>query len=105
MGNIRTRLAGRAVRTVAAASLIASLASCGVVAEQDKPGQGGQATATASSATPPASSAAAAPAPTATPTPTPAPTPGEGPACKAVRCTSVLVTGDMLVHTQLWEQA
>ncbi|WP_104138367.1 CapA family protein [Arthrobacter sp. ZGTC131] len=105
MGNIRTRIAGRAVRTVAAASLITALASCGVVAEQDEPGQGGQPTATASSATPPASSAAAAPAPTATPAPTPAPTPGEGPACKAVRCTSVLVTGDMLVHTQLWEQA
>lgn len=35
----------------------------------------------------------------------PTPTPGAGPACKAVRCTSVLVTGDMLVHAQLWEQA
>ena len=106
MGNIRTRIAGRAVRTIAAASLITSLASCGVVAERDQPGgQGGQATSTASAATPPASSAAAAPTPTPTPTPTPAQTPGAGPACKAVRCTSVLVTGDMLVHTQLWEQA
>ena len=38
-------------------------------------------------------------------TPTPTPTPGRGPACAAVRCTSVLVTGDMLVHAQLWEQA
>jgi hypothetical protein len=26
---------------------------------------------------------------------------GQGPACAAVRCTSVLVTGDMLVHAQL----
>lgn len=33
------------------------------------------------------------------------PTAGKGPACSAVRCTSVLVTGDMLVHTELWQQA
>jgi hypothetical protein len=101
MGNIRTRIAGRAVRTVAAATLIASVASCGVISERDNPGPAGQPTSTASAATPPASSAAAAP----TPTPTPTPTPGAGPACKAVRCTSVLVTGDMLVHAQLWDQA
>ena len=48
----------------------------------------------------------------APPTPTPAAhpntarrRPGKGPACPALRCTSVLVTGDMLVHAQLWEQA
>ena len=38
-------------------------------------------------------------------TPTPTPTPGKGPGCAAARCTSVLVTGDMLVHPQLWQQA
>jgi hypothetical protein len=106
MGNIRTRTAGRAFhrvafRSVAAAAIIASLASCGVIAERDGPG--GQAGSTASSAAPAASSDAATPTPT--PTQTPTPTPGAGPACKAVRCTSVLVTGDMLVHAQLWEQA
>ena len=31
--------------------------------------------------------------------------PGAGPAAQRVRCTSVLVTGDMLVHAQLWQQA
>lgn len=103
MGIIRTGTAGRAFRTAAAASLIASLASCGVIAERDKPG--GQSASTASAAATQASSAAAAPTPTPTPTPAPTPTPGAGPACKAVRCTSVLVTGDMLVHAQLWEQA
>lgn len=33
------------------------------------------------------------------------PTPGKGPTCPVLRCTSVLVTGDMLVHAQPWEQA
>jgi poly-gamma-glutamate synthesis protein (capsule biosynthesis protein) len=43
--------------------------------------------------------------PSVTATPTPTPTPGKGPDCPTLRCTSVLVTGDMLVHTQLWQQA
>lgn len=78
-------------RTAAAASLLVSLASCGLAAAPDG--------APASSAAP-ATAAGSAPS-----TPTPTPTPGKGPECPAVRCTSVLVTGDMLVHAQLWEQA
>ncbi|MET3718705.1 MULTISPECIES: CapA family protein [unclassified Arthrobacter] len=37
--------------------------------------------------------------------PTPTPTPGAGPECPTLLCTSVLLTGDMLIHTQLWQQA
>src|SRR4029453_7445746 len=54
------------------------------------------------------SSAASAPVtetPAPTRTPAPNPTPGKGPACPELRCTSITVTGDMLVHTQLWQQA
>jgi hypothetical protein len=89
-----------AVRSAAAVSAgmlaAALLAGCGLIAEQ-----------TASSAGAAASTGAgtAQSSPTATPTPTPASTPGAGPACPTLRCTSVLVTGDMLVHTQLWQQA
>ena len=111
-------------RSVASAALVASLASCGVIA-----GEGGGATSggaaqgtPAATATPssspsgspdrsdspaagasgdPAASQTAAPGETATA----GATPGVGPECKGVRCASVVVTGDMLVHTQLWEQA
>jgi poly-gamma-glutamate synthesis protein (capsule biosynthesis protein) len=72
--------------------LAAALAGCGLIAEQTVPSPSsgtGQPSAT----------------PTPAPTPTPTPTPGAGPACPTLRCTSVLVTGDMLVHTQLWQQA
>lgn len=70
----------------------AVLAGCGLIAEQTVPSAG------TGAGTPQQSS-------TATPTPTPTPTPGAGPACPTLRCTSVLVTGDMLVHAQLWQQA
>ncbi|MCX6500439.1 MAG: CapA family protein [Arthrobacter sp.] len=101
---ISSTLPGRLLAGSAAVILAASLASCGLVARPD---------ASASGSVPAAGSAgsAAAGAPGSTPdprpsgTPTPTPTPGKGPACAAVRCTSVLVTGDMLVHAQLWEQA
>ncbi len=79
---------------MAAAVLAGVLAGCGLVAEHD------------AAATPPVSGTGQpVPAPSRTPTPTPTPTPGAGPACPSLRCTSVLVTGDMLVHTQLWQQA
>lgn len=74
--------------------LILAGTSCGVLAQQDR---------NSSSTAPAQQSAAVSPAPS--PTPTPTPTPGKGPACPTLRCTSVLVTGDMLVHAQLWQQA
>jgi poly-gamma-glutamate synthesis protein (capsule biosynthesis protein) len=88
-----------------------ALASCGVIAEQAQPQSDDQPSSAASQPSAPAAQQGA--GDTAPPTPTPAPTPsaettptpGAGPACKAVRCTTVLVTGDMLVHTQLWQQA
>ncbi|MGO4493635.1 CapA family protein, partial [Arthrobacter sp. 2YAF22_2] len=97
---------GRLLAGAAAVILAVSLASCGLVARPDAGAPG-----STPAADGPGSSAAGEPGtspdpgPAATPTPTPTPTPGKGPACAAVRCTSVLVTGDMLVHAQLWEQA
>ncbi|MEQ4520141.1 CapA family protein [Pseudarthrobacter sp. B907] len=100
MRPIPSTLRGRLLAVSAASLLAVSLASCGVGARPDgnAPTAGGAATtgSTTETATPSAS---------LTPSPTPTPTPGKGPACAAVRCTSVLVTGDMLVHAQLWEQA
>ncbi|MBT2584369.1 CapA family protein [Arthrobacter sp. ISL-95] len=75
-------------------ALALSLSACGALAENndaDDP----------SSAAP----APAAESPSPTRTPAPNPTPGKGPACPELRCTSITVTGDMLVHTQLWQQA
>ncbi|MET3173268.1 UNVERIFIED_ORG: hypothetical protein ABIB52_001100 [Arthrobacter sp. UYCu721] len=89
-----------AVRSAAAVSAgilaAAVLAGCGLIAEQTAPSSGAAGSAGAGSRQP---------SPTATPTPTPTPTPGAGLACPTLRCTSVLVTGDMLVHAQLWQQA
>lgn len=85
-------IARRTGAAMAAAVFAAVLAGCGLVAEQN------------ATATPPGyGTGQAVPTPSRTPTPTP--TPGAGPACPSLRCTSVLVTGDMLVHTQLWQQA
>ena len=98
MGNRSGGIAVRAGAAMAAAILVSAIAGCGLIAEQagrsasagSAPGPGtGQSSATQTPA----------------PTPTPTPTPGAGPACPTLRCTSVLVTGDMLVHTQLWQQA
>ncbi|WP_429386205.1 CapA family protein [Paenarthrobacter sp. TE4293] len=75
------------------AVLALSLGACGVIAENDDRNS-------SATASPPA---AEAPAPTRTPAPNP--TPGRGPACPELRCTSITVTGDMLVHAQLWQQA
>ncbi|MEQ4565550.1 CapA family protein [Paenarthrobacter sp. CAP02] len=76
------------------AALALSLSACGVMAENNQ--QDGSNAATA-----PATKSSSSP----TPTPAPNPTPGKGPACPELRCTSITVTGDMLVHTQLWQQA
>lgn len=111
---ITTGLRGRLLAGSAALALTATLASCGLVARPDAN------SAPSSSATSAGASAGASAGPTtgSSPggtgsaagtqepsTPAPTPTPGKGPACAAVRCTSVLMTGDMLVHAQLWEQA
>jgi hypothetical protein len=103
MGQTNPTLRARLLMAAAAVSLVASVASCGVTAQQGTNGSGPTAEA---GGTAPATPAAQTPSNTnTTPTPTPTPTPGKGPACAAVRCASVLVTGDMLVHAQLWEQA
>ncbi len=99
MGMTTASLRRRTPAAAAAGVLAALAASCGLLAGPgDTPGptSAGGGTGGPGSAAPP---------PSATPTPTPTPTPGKGPACKADRCTSVLVTGDMLVHPQLWQQA
>lgn len=101
MGKTGSVLFRRTARAAAAAALVASLASCGVIAGQGRPQDTRQASPPDTASAAPGSSAASA----AAPTPKPTPTPGAGPACTAIRCTSVLVTGDMLVHAQLWEQA
>lgn len=87
--------------TIWALLAAAVLAGCGLVAEQEgqAPPLAGPAVQIPGSGDNPAATTAPAPSPT------PIPTPGNGPACPAVRCTNVLVTGDMLVHAQLWQQA
>ncbi|MDJ0351584.1 CapA family protein [Pseudarthrobacter sp. PH31-O2] len=91
----------RLITVAAALSLVASLASCGSGAQ---PENGGSRSAAAGSSESGAASAGT-PVPGPSTSPAPIPTPGKGPACRAVRCASVLVTGDMLVHAQLWDQA
>lgn len=96
---------GRRLLAGAAAALAAvSLASCGLLAGSgnnaaEPPTAAGSSNATAPGPAPGPVSATAPASASATPTP------GKGPACDAARCTTVLVTGDMLVHAQLWEQA
>ncbi|MFF1383176.1 CapA family protein [Arthrobacter sp. NPDC058288] len=97
-GCYRKSTAGRVAAALAAAAVLLSLASCGVMAEQGA-GQRPASASTTAGAAPPSSAVPEVPAQS------PVPTPGKGPACAALRCTSVLVTGDMLVHAQLWDQA
>ncbi|CAI3798766.1 CapA family protein [Pseudarthrobacter sp. MM222] len=101
MGNTSATPGGRLRAAAAATALMASLAACGLFAGPDDNTRGSSAGAggTAGDA---AGSSSGAPLPAA---PTPTPTPGKGPGCAAVRCASVVVTGDMLVHAQLWQQA
>ncbi|WP_223940396.1 CapA family protein [Arthrobacter sp. StoSoilB22] len=90
MGRFRTH---RSALVVSGIALALSLSACGVLAENDD----------AERSTGASAPAAQTPSPTRTPAPNP--TPGKGPACPELRCTSITVTGDMLVHTQLWQQA
>lgn len=98
MGNKIGATAARAGAALSAVIIATALAGCGLVAEQTGPTASGGTSAGPGTGQPGAT-------PTPAPTPTPTPTPGAGPACPTLRCTSVLVTGDMLVHTQLWQQA
>lgn len=93
----RMRASIRAVSVAGVLGLAGAVAGCGLVAEQNSVTQG--------AATPPSTSPGTTVSPTPAPSPTPKPTPGKGPGCPVLRCTSLLVTGDMLVHTQLWQQA
>ncbi|HJV97669.1 MAG TPA: CapA family protein [Arthrobacter sp.] len=96
MGNRIGATAARAGAALSAVIVAGAMAGCGLIAEQTGP---------SASAGTSAGTGQASATPTPAPTPTPTPTPGAGPACPTLRCTSVLVTGDMLVHTQLWQQA
>ena len=103
MRTITPQLRGRLFAAAAAFSLVASVASCGIGAQPESTASGSPADAGSTAA----SAAVQSPGTTqsSTPSPSPTPTPGKGPGCAAVRCASVVVTGDMLVHAQLWEQA
>ena len=107
MRTITPQLRGRLFATAAAVSLVASVASCGIGAQTESPASGSPAAAGSTAGSAAAQSPGTTPAasPSSTPSPSPTPTPGKGPDCAAVRCASVVVTGDMLVHAQLWEQA
>ncbi|QDY90997.1 CapA family protein [Arthrobacter sp. UKPF54-2] len=107
MRPIPSTLRGRLLAGSATALLAASLASCGVGSRPDgnAPASSPAANSSASGGAATTESATESATPSNPPAPTPTPTPGKGPACAAVRCTSVLVTGDMLVHAQLWDQA
>ena len=107
MGNTTAGPRGRMLAAATAVVLGSLLASCGLVAGPgERPsataGAGGTGAAAGVAQPPPGTPT---PTPTPTSTPTPTPTPGKGPGCAVARCASVLVTGDMLVHPQLWQQA
>ncbi len=105
MGNSAASPRGRMMAVAMAVVLAASLASCGLFVGPDVPPRpsatAGRSGGAADGSQPPPSTQPPGTQPPGTPTPTP----GKGPGCQAVRCTSVLVTGDMLVHPQLWRQA
>lgn len=103
MRTITPSLRGRLLAAAAAVSLVASVASCGIGARPESSASGSPAAAGTTAA--PAASQTPESTTASTASSTPTPTPGKGPACAAVRCASVVVTGDMLVHDQLWEQA
>lgn len=105
MRTITPTLRGRVFTAAAALTLVASVASCGIAARPESSGSGSPATGGSPATSAVAEAPGTTPSVSASGTPSPTPTPGKGPACAAVRCTSVLVTGDMLVHAQLWEQA
>ncbi|WP_404320144.1 CapA family protein [Arthrobacter luteolus] len=90
--NGRSGPAPRTIRLLAALVMATSLVLTACTATQEGGGE-------SPSAAP--SSAAAAPSPT----PEPSITAGTGPDCPGLRCTSVMLAGDLLVHPQLWDQA
>ncbi|MBD8043526.1 CapA family protein [Arthrobacter sp. Sa2BUA2] len=53
----------------------------------------------------PSASAGAGESASQLPVPTPTATPGVGVACPGLRCSTVMLAGDLLVHPQLWDQA
>lgn len=93
------------MRAVSVAGLLlvaGPLAGCGLVAQ----GAGAGESAAGSTKSPhPGMPSAIAAASGAPPTPAPSPTPGKGPRCPVLRCASVVVTGGMLVHTSIWQEA
>jgi len=105
MRTITPQLRGRLFAAAAAVSLVASVASCGIGAQSGSTASGSPAAAGSTAGSPAAQSPGTTAAPSPPSTPSPSPTPGKGPDCAAVRCASIVVTGDMLVHDQLWEQA
>ncbi len=80
------------------------LAGCGLVAQGPAPGEAAGGTGATQSEHPGMPSATAA-ASGAAPTPAPSAIPGKGPRCPVLRCASVVVTGGMLVHHGIWEEA
>ncbi|ACL40012.1 conserved hypothetical protein [Pseudarthrobacter chlorophenolicus A6] len=94
----------RAVLVAGLLLLAGPAAGCGLVAQGA--GAGGSAAGTASTKGPhpgmPSVTAPPSGAPTA---PAPSPTPGKGPRCPVLRCASVVVTGGMLVHSGIWQEA
>ena len=99
----RTASRGRAA---AAVLLLAAAVGCAPAAPspdtEAPPSSSGPAPGSASaSASSPGTGQTAA----AVPTPASTPTPGLGAECAAVRCFSMMLAGDLLVHPQLWTQA
>lgn len=105
MHTITPALRGRLFAAAAAVSLVASVASCGIGAQTENTAPGSAAAAGNTGGSSAAQSPGTTPAASPSSSPSPTPTPGKGPDCAAVRCASVVVTGDMLAHAQLWEQA
>ena len=92
----------RVLLLAALAALAAGAAGCSAASEPDAAGSASRGPA-ASEGT--ASSGASPGTASTSPAPAPQPTPGLGRGCAAVRCFSMMVAGDLLVHPQLWTQA
>ncbi|WAP53075.1 CapA family protein [Arthrobacter sp. ATA002] len=97
-------------RRIGSTAVLALLLAAGAAGCSPASGPGGASSAPAdpaASATSGTTGGAAAGSPSASsvPSPVPQPTPGTGPECAAVRCFSMMVAGDLLVHPQLWTQA
>lgn len=94
----------------AAALLLVLAAGCAPAAPapeamETAAGEAGAATTPGSVPASPSGTSGPAQEPGAVPKPATTPTPGLGAGCAAVRCFSLMVSGDLLVHQQLWAQA